>query len=79
MLGALLIHRADIRLWELDAHLEHRVEFGYGILGQLSDKTRFFFAREEIVLHTSPVDTPSFGRHMVRALHMHSIPTSLAG
>ena len=37
-----------------DAALEHRVEFSYGILGQLSDMTHFFFARVEIVLHPSP-------------------------
>jgi hypothetical protein len=48
MSGMLLIRTTDMRLCELDAHLEHRVEFGYGILGQLSDKTRFFLAREEV-------------------------------
>jgi hypothetical protein len=48
MSGALLIHTPDMRLCELDAHLEHRVEFGYGILGQLSDKTHFFLTREEV-------------------------------
>jgi hypothetical protein len=48
MSGALLIHTPDMRLCELDAHLEHRVEFGYGILGRLSDKTHFFLAREEV-------------------------------
>jgi hypothetical protein len=48
MSGLLLIHTADMRLCELDAHLEHRVEFGYGILGELSDKTHFFLARGEV-------------------------------
>jgi hypothetical protein len=48
MSGTLLIRMPDMRLCELDAHLEHRVEFGYGILGQLSDKTHIFFAREEV-------------------------------
>jgi hypothetical protein len=48
MSGTLLIHTPDMRLCELDARLEHRVEFGYGILGQLSDKTHFFLAREEV-------------------------------
>jgi hypothetical protein len=48
MSGTLLIHMPDMRLCELDAHLEHRVEFGYGILGQLSDKTHIYFAREEV-------------------------------
>jgi hypothetical protein len=48
MSGTLLIHTPDMRLSELDAHLEHRVEFGYGILGQLSDKTHFFLTRGEV-------------------------------
>ncbi len=48
MSGMLLIHTTDMRLCELDAQLQHKVEFGYGILGQLSDKTHFFLAREEV-------------------------------
>jgi hypothetical protein len=48
MSGMLLIHTTDRRLCELDAQLQHRVEFGYGILGQLSDKTHFFLARQEV-------------------------------
>ncbi len=48
MSGMLLIHTTDMRLCELDAQLEHRVDFGYGIFGQLSDKTHFFLAREEV-------------------------------
>jgi hypothetical protein len=48
MSGTLLIHTTDMRLCELVAQLEHRVEFGYGILGELSDKTHFFLAREEV-------------------------------
>ena len=48
MSGMLLIHTTDMRLCELDAQLEHRVEFGYGIFGQLSDKTHFFLARGEV-------------------------------
>ena len=48
MAGMLLIRTTDMRLCELDAHLQHRVEFGYGILGELSDKTHFFLAREEV-------------------------------
>jgi hypothetical protein len=47
MSGTLLIHTPDMRLCELDAHLDHKVEFGYGILGQLSDQTHLFFAREQ--------------------------------
>jgi hypothetical protein len=37
-----------MRLCELVARLEHRVEFGYGILGELSDKTHFLLEREEV-------------------------------
>jgi hypothetical protein len=48
MSGMLLIHTTDMRLCELDAQLQHRVEFGYGILGALSDKTHFFLARAEV-------------------------------
>ena len=48
MSGVMLIHAPDMRLCELDARLEHRVEFGYGILGELSDKTHFFLEREEV-------------------------------
>jgi hypothetical protein len=48
MSGMLLIHTTDMRLCELDARLQHRVEFGYGILGELSDKTHFFVARQEV-------------------------------
>ena len=48
MAGRLLIHTTDMRLCELDARIEHRVEFGYGIFGELSDKTHFFLARAEV-------------------------------
>jgi hypothetical protein len=44
----LLIHTPDMRLNQLYAQLGHRVEFGYGILGQLNDKTHFFLEREEV-------------------------------
>ncbi|MGC2402372.1 MAG: hypothetical protein WA510_21440 [Acidobacteriaceae bacterium] len=48
MSGVLLVQAPEMRLCELDAHLEHRVEFGYGILGQLSEETHFFLAREKV-------------------------------
>jgi hypothetical protein len=48
MSGVLLIHTTDMRLCELDAHLEHRVGFGFGILGELSDKTYLSLGREEV-------------------------------
>ena len=48
MAGVLIIHKPDMRLCELDAHLEHKVEFGFGILGTLSDRTYLSLAREEV-------------------------------
>jgi hypothetical protein len=32
----------------LDAHLEHKVEFGFGILGMLSEKTYLSHVRENV-------------------------------
>ena len=48
MAGVLIIHTTDMRLCELDAHLDHKVEFGFGILGVLCDKTYLSIAREEV-------------------------------
>jgi hypothetical protein len=48
MAGVLIIHKPDMRLSELDAHLEHKVEFGYGILGVLRDKTNLSIVRGEV-------------------------------
>jgi len=48
MAGMLIIHTADMRLSELDAHLERKVEFGFGILGVLRDKTNLSLVREEV-------------------------------
>lgn len=48
MAGMLIIHTKDMRLCELDAHLEHKVEFGFGILGMLSDKTYLSLVRENV-------------------------------
>jgi hypothetical protein len=48
MAGMLIIYTPDMRLCELDAHLQHRVEFGFGILGVLSDKTYLTLAREKV-------------------------------
>ena len=48
MSGALLIHTTDMRLCGLDAHLEHRVEFGFGILGEVSDQSHFSIARQAV-------------------------------
>ena len=48
MEGVLIIHKPDLRLCELDAHLEHKVEFGFGILGVLRDKTSLSLTRGEV-------------------------------
>jgi hypothetical protein len=48
MSGVLFIHTMDMRLCGLDAHLEHRVEFGFGFLGEMSDQSHFSIAREEV-------------------------------
>ena len=48
MSGTLLIHTKDMRLCELNAHFDHRVTFGFGILGLLSDKSHLSFKREEV-------------------------------
>jgi hypothetical protein len=61
MAGVLIIHTTDMRLCELDAHLEHKVEFGFGILGVLRDKTYLSLARGEI----------STGQWTTIKLHVH--------
>ena len=48
MAGVLIIHNPDMRLSELDAHLEHKVEFGFGILGVLRAKTDLSIVRGEV-------------------------------
>jgi hypothetical protein len=48
MAGVLIIHTPDMRLCEIDAHLEHNVEFGFGILGVLHDRTTLFLTRGEV-------------------------------
>jgi hypothetical protein len=48
MAGVLIIHKPDMRLSELDAHLERKVEFGFGILGVLRDKTNISLSRREV-------------------------------
>ena len=48
MSGELLIHTTDKRLCGLDVHLEHSVEFGFGLLGEVSNDTHFSIVREEV-------------------------------
>jgi hypothetical protein len=46
--GTLLIHPGDDRLCRLDAHLEHQVEFGYGLLGRVSMGSGFTMTRDQV-------------------------------
>jgi len=49
MAGVLIIHTPDMRICELDAHLVHKVEFGFGILGVLREKTYLTLSRGEVL------------------------------
>jgi hypothetical protein len=59
--GALLIHPGDKRLCRLDAHLEHQVEFGYGLLGKVSLGSSFSMTREQV----------SAGQWKTSQMHVH--------
>jgi hypothetical protein len=48
MSGVLLIDTRQMRLCGIDAHLDHNVEFGFGLLGKVSGESRFSVMREEI-------------------------------
>jgi hypothetical protein len=48
MSGVLFIHTTDMRLCGIDAHLDHKVEFGFGVLGEVSDGSSFSITREEV-------------------------------
>jgi hypothetical protein len=48
MSGILLIHTPDMHLCGLRAHLDHKVEFGFGLLGQVNDQSHFSLARQEV-------------------------------
>jgi hypothetical protein len=48
MSGELLIHNTDKRLCGMDAHLDHGVEFGFGLLGKVSDQSHFSVMRQEV-------------------------------
>jgi hypothetical protein len=49
MSGVLFIHSTDMRLCGIDAHLQHKVEFGFGLLGEVSDGSSFSITREEVL------------------------------
>jgi hypothetical protein len=48
MSGALFIHTADMRLCGIDAHLDHTVEFGFGLLGEVSEGSNVSITRKEV-------------------------------
>ena len=48
MSGVLLIHTSDMRLCGIDGHLDHTVEFGFGLLGKVSEQSHFSVVRSEV-------------------------------
>jgi hypothetical protein len=46
--GYLLIRVADKRLCAMNAKLDHKVEFGYGLLGKISENSKFSMVRSEV-------------------------------
>src|SRR6202012_2080524 len=48
MSGVLLINESDNRLCGIAAHLDHVVEFGFGLLGKASDQSHFSIVRQEV-------------------------------
>jgi hypothetical protein len=48
MSGVVLIHTTDKRLCGINAHLDHGVEFGFGLLGKVSNQSRFSIVRQEV-------------------------------
>jgi hypothetical protein len=49
MSGVLYIHQGNNRLCGLDAHLNHTVEFGFGLLGKVNAQSSFSVRRQQIV------------------------------
>ena len=47
--GLLFIHTPDMRMCGLDAHLDHRVEFGFGLLGKVSESSKFSMTRKQVM------------------------------
>lgn len=48
MSGTLLIHLPDMRLCGINAHLSHKVQFGFGLLGEVKDGSHFSIMRGEV-------------------------------
>lgn len=48
MSGVLLIHNTDMRLCAISGHLDHPVEFGFGLLGKVSEQSHFSVVHSEV-------------------------------
>jgi hypothetical protein len=46
--GYLFVRTPEMRLCAMNAHLDHRVEFGYGLLGKVSENSKFSMTRSEV-------------------------------
>jgi hypothetical protein len=46
--GFLFIRLPEMRLCAMNAKLDHRVEFGYGLLGKVSENSKFSMTRSEV-------------------------------
>ena len=46
--GDVYVNAADSRLCKLDTHLQHPVEFGFGLLGKVSQNSSFFMSRAPV-------------------------------
>jgi hypothetical protein len=49
MSGVLFIHDHDNRLCGIDSHLNHTVEFGFGLLGKVNGQSHFSVRRQKII------------------------------
>jgi hypothetical protein len=49
MSGVLYINNRDDRLCGIDAHLDHTVEFGFGLLGKVNAQSHFSVRRQQIL------------------------------
>lgn len=47
--GFLFIRMPEMRLCAMNAHLDHKVEFGYGLLGKVSENSKFSMVRSEVI------------------------------
>jgi hypothetical protein len=65
MAGTITIHASDMRLIELNAHLTHKVEYGFGLLGIINDSSILTIKRAPV---TAASDTSA--QWTATALHV---------